>query len=187
MNYWDKRYKDTLTNGATGMMKAKGNDLADESIFNIIKYMIEGTDYKSALDFGCGLGNKIPLLESIGIKKIYGYDISSVALKQAEKRYPKYGFSDNLNAIENVDLIYCHFVLQHIMDDVDLFEVLNRLRLIGKELIVVDNISDKLRLPYMVFRSESRHDNFFEVSGWQEKASAITKIGDEYVKIWRLE
>lgn len=186
MNYWDNRYNQTLQNGSTGMMKANGNDSADNDIFSVIKLMLDGKTYESAFDFGCGLGNKIPFLESIGCKRIYGFDVSNVALDVARKRYPMYGFVEDPTFIEGVDLIYAHFVFQHVMDDCDLFSTISLLRVIGKEMIVIDNVSDKPDLSYMRFRSESKHEDIFSVTGWEECSSAIIKIGDEYAKIWRL-
>jgi SAM-dependent methyltransferase len=186
VSYWDDRYVKTLLNGSTGMMRADGNDNADLGIFECIKYMTDGKDYDSILDYGCGLGNKVEFLESLGALRIYGYDISDVAINQASIRYPSHRFANTLEFFPDVDMAYCHFVLQHIMDDSDLVKVLSDLRLRACEMIVIDNISDKPDLGYIRFRSDDRHEDLFRVTGWEDVANAVTKIGDETVKIWLL-
>lgn len=179
MSYWDDRY-----------MKTKPASWQENGIiiFKEVTPMLVRGNYKKMLDFGCGDGGSFEFLNEIGEGYI-GFDTSKVAIQQAKEKYPLGLFINVPAKGRNFDLIYCGFVLQHILDDDELLERLKEFRVMlgrGGELLVIDNISRKDNLGYMIFRSEVEHETLFEMACFEVAESKIVKIDNEDVKIWRM-
>jgi SAM-dependent methyltransferase len=71
----------------------------------------------AALDYGCGNGVLTQLL-SVALPKwkIYGTDISSQAIANAEMRYPQFHFFVDEAQMQKFDLVFTHHVLEHVYD-----------------------------------------------------------------------
>lgn len=74
---------------------------------------------KSIIDFGCGVGNSLPLLrEIIGSHRIAGIDISADSIAMAKKRLEnmdiELGTLSEIPARAEFDLAFCNGVFHHI-------------------------------------------------------------------------
>jgi SAM-dependent methyltransferase len=74
---------------------------------------------RAALDFGCGVGNSLPLLrELLAAEKIAGIDVSAESIATARQRFPQSEFQlatcDELPASASFDLAFCNGVFHHI-------------------------------------------------------------------------
>lgn len=73
----------------------------------------------AVLDFGCGIGNSLPLLrEHLAAQHVAGIDVSSESIAIARQRFPQAGFElatcDELPATAKFDLAFCNGVFHHI-------------------------------------------------------------------------
>lgn len=176
MSYWDNRY----IQGIHPQWKANG-----ELVKNEIKELINSGN--SCLDYGCGEGSFYKFLSNLYINYT-GFDISNVAINLAMNSYGN-NFTNEFNDKKRYDLVFCCFVLQHIISDDELLEKLKQFRLMlnrNGSLFVIDNISHKDNLGYMIFRSEGEHEALFEMACFEMIESKKIKIDNEDVKIWRL-
>lgn len=78
-------------------------------------------DSGEAIDFGCGNGVFTQVLKQAlpGGWKVYGMDISAVAIENARKRYPHCTFfvaGDREFASKKFDFAFTHHVLEHVYD-----------------------------------------------------------------------
>jgi SAM-dependent methyltransferase len=76
----------------------------------------------SVLDFGCGVGNSLPLLRQLlSASHVAGVDISSESIATARKRFPDDGFQlttcDQLPTAATFKLAFCNGVFHHIPPD----------------------------------------------------------------------
>lgn len=103
------------------------------------------SDKKNILDYGCGTGGSIDIfLRYVKNKKfiIYGVDIAEMALKRAQKKYPKYKFyriqNNKISQIKDssMDGAYMMHVLHHSTGHKKMFkEIYAKLNHGGKFLI----------------------------------------------------
>jgi SAM-dependent methyltransferase len=81
--------------------------------------LLEGLDYKSVLEVGCGAGHNFPLLRQ---DRITGVDVSGEALRRAHERAPGaelHQLDIQSQRLEDTwDLVFCSLVLEHLPDDV---------------------------------------------------------------------
>jgi SAM-dependent methyltransferase len=89
----------------------------------LVSGILEGLEYESVLDVGCGQGENYGLLSrGRRLARFGGIDISNVALDEARKRIPSAEFW-NLDIqkehLESVwDLVHCSLIFEHLPDDV---------------------------------------------------------------------
>ncbi|MCC6508586.1 MAG: methyltransferase domain-containing protein [Pirellulaceae bacterium] len=74
---------------------------------------------KRVLDFGCGVGNSLPLLRDLlGASHVAGVDVSHESIEMARQRFPNAGFQlgtvEQLSGAGNFDLAFCNGVFHHI-------------------------------------------------------------------------
>ncbi len=80
--------------------------------------MVDGLDFRSALDVGCGAGHNRPLLAAAD--RVVGVDVSERALEQARRRAPgEYRLLDIQERAlpESFDLVFSSLLLEHLPDD----------------------------------------------------------------------
>ena len=78
------------------------NDLSRKVVSHyIMQYQI-----KSAVEFGCGLGNTMNFIQKATNIKTLGIDISETSIKKAKKKHPEMSFE--VNNVENI-LDYSQF------------------------------------------------------------------------------
>ena len=96
--------------------------------YNVIK---SNFDFKSYLDYGCGLGFLLKRVEKDKkIKTISGYDINKFAIHQSRKNTSRSVIYENIEDIKNkFDLISILHIIEHIDDDnlKDTFSKIKRL------------------------------------------------------------
>lgn len=78
-----------------------------------------GVSAASVLDFGCGVGNSLPLMrELLSARQVTGIDVSSDSIATARRRFPGTGFQlttcDQLPRSAVFDLAFCNGVFHHI-------------------------------------------------------------------------
>ncbi len=70
---------------------------------------------RSAIDFGCGIGTSVPLLQNlIGLEQVVGIDVSREILAEAAKRHPQTRFFVPEDFSGSVDLVFSNGVFHHI-------------------------------------------------------------------------
>lgn len=83
-----------------------GKDIGNETITKIIKEVVKEYAIQSAVEFGCGTGYWIRLLDQVGIRYILGIDGSEKMLKIAMKKDYKNKVCfqlDNITRIKKID------------------------------------------------------------------------------------
>ncbi|NTU73473.1 class I SAM-dependent methyltransferase [Candidatus Roizmanbacteria bacterium] len=91
-----------------------------QRIFEVIR-SLELPDVGEAIDFGCGNGVLTNVIKQALPRgwKVYGTDISTIAVENAKKRYPECIFlaaGDSEFASKKFDFLFTHHVLEHVYD-----------------------------------------------------------------------
>jgi SAM-dependent methyltransferase len=112
--YWNKRFKSGSWN------KAGRKQTIHYALGNVL-YMDLDKDFAgSILDFGCALGDAIPIFKSAFPNAIfYGIDISDEAIKICKENYgdlATFSSGSHQNVTEK-DIIIASHVMEHITDD----------------------------------------------------------------------
>lgn len=106
----------------------------------IIRKIIGGLFFNSALDVGCGEGSNLIFFKSIKNDLLLsGIDISKEALNTAKIKLPSADFylldCQSSKLYKKFDLVYCIDVVEHLTDDLaairNLFDMTNKYCLIG--------------------------------------------------------
>lgn len=126
------------------------------------------------LDFGCGEGRYIEEFLKVNPYKIVGIDISSYAIKEAKKKFPKaklYALSgDEKLPIknENIDFILAADVIEHIFDVSNFLLEMNRCLKKGGKIFIstpyygtIKNLVIALIGFEIVYSPHSQHIRFF--------------------------
>lgn len=111
--YWETRFiKNWKGNG-----EIQTTEYAKENVKNLpIKNYFKGT----LLDFGCAMGDAIPIYaKSFPNAKLIGVDISETAIKLCKEKYGTIAdfFSGSIKDIPPVDVIIASHVMEHITND----------------------------------------------------------------------
>jgi SAM-dependent methyltransferase len=107
--YWDERF--------TRNWESRGGRL--QSALFAAGFAAQGIRFEeevaTVLDLGCGLGDALPVLDSMfPTAKIYYSDLSQVAMSQAARRYGN--FAQKWDGTSPVDLVYCSNVVEHVKE-----------------------------------------------------------------------
>jgi SAM-dependent methyltransferase len=113
--YWDKRFDtgDWENNG--GRHQTRQFAISQVPFFDIPKNYL-GT----ILDFGCGLGDALPIYKkTFPNAKLVGIDISEKAINKCKETYGQLGefICGNHNDVPQVDVIIASNVFEHLDDD----------------------------------------------------------------------
>lgn len=170
--------------------------------FEAIKKMMNGCKGKS-LDIGCHSGNITKLIADFTVGETYGLDISSQAIKYAQKKYPDLHFraapaQNKLPYADNYfDLITCFDVLEHLPDLERVIQEIKRVLKKGGYLIIgmpIENILWKI-IWFFWTKSKGRvwegtHINNFTNQFLIDlfKKNDFTKIQEEKIHLgmWRI-
>lgn len=111
--YWENRFsKNWKKNG-----QIQTTEYAKANIRNLpIKPDFQG----SILDFGCAMGNAIPIYsQNFPQAELIGYDISEIAIEECKRKYSAIAnfYAGTLNDIPLVNVIIASHVMEHITND----------------------------------------------------------------------
>ncbi|WP_431857279.1 class I SAM-dependent methyltransferase [Azospirillum sp.] len=135
---WEHKWNDMRRYGPTG-----------RHLRRIVTDMVQGLDYDSVLDVGCGQGSLLETLMPLKPNARYaGIDFSEKALEVARRRAPHAEFATLDVAAGHLDrrfdLVLCTDVVEHIEDDNAAFR--NLAAMTGKYLLV-SSLQGRMR-PY---------------------------------------
>jgi SAM-dependent methyltransferase len=108
---------DDVWNDIYGDMQDRGP--THRHMRRMVSHLLEGLDYRTALEVGCGAGHNFGLLRG---SRITGVDVSGEALRRARDRAPDAELhqldiqTDRLGG--TWDLVFSSLVLEHLPDDV---------------------------------------------------------------------
>lgn len=133
----DKKYYNLAHEGS--------NDLQHPATLVLLKLFNKS---EKVLDMGCGEGTRLATLlkyADFSNKKVYGIDVSKIAITLARKSYPSINFS--VGNLENLpyktqafDLLYSAFVFEHLTDPEKVIkEALRVLKTDGLFMIIAPN------------------------------------------------
>ncbi len=122
--YWEKRF-------SSGSWNKSGRRQTEEYAKANITAMKISPDFNGKIiDFGCALGDAIPLYKkSFPNSLIIGLDISETAIKVCKKKYGNIAkfYPTNTTTNTNAEIIIASHVLEHITDDKKVvLELLNK-------------------------------------------------------------
>jgi SAM-dependent methyltransferase len=124
--YWENRYK----SGGDSGFGSYGNPAKEKA--NYINNTLRSFEIKSVIDFGCGDGNQLGLLE-LGNCSYLGIDIACASIQICEKKYTDSNLNfmyvvdfDSLN-LPSCDLALSMDVIYHLTDNDTYFSYLDKL------------------------------------------------------------
>jgi SAM-dependent methyltransferase len=118
MEYWEKRFS------SHDWEKKGGRWQTENYAKKHIKYMQISSNFEGGiLDFGCGLGDAIPIYrKQFPYAKLFGIDISHSAIIKCKERFgeiAEFTQGDYKN-VPNTDIIIASDVLEHLNNDRDI-------------------------------------------------------------------
>jgi SAM-dependent methyltransferase len=130
---------DDLWKGVYGDMQDHGP--THRHMRRLLGRLLDGLEYRSALEIGCGAGHNFELL---GAARVTGVDVSEEALLRARERVPE----AKLKRLDiqdgrlegSWDLVFSSLVLEHLPDDVAALE--NMRAMTGRWLVVTTIAGD---------------------------------------------
>ena len=116
--YWDDRFSSDVWEKKQGRCQTEG------FAKSLLKYINIPSDFSGTLlDFGCGLGDAIPVYkEKFPLAKLIGMDISQSAVDKCREKYnaiATFMQGDHSSAPE-VDVVISSNVFEHLSDDRDI-------------------------------------------------------------------
>ena len=130
--YYDARYSGDYMEGQPAL-----------EVLRVEQLLREAGQARGVLDFGCGRGGWVPLLErTFPGAEIVGVDISATAVEQARASFPRHSFhtfgGDRVPLPdESVDLVFTYHVLEHVLDiDAAVAEIGRVLALGGRACVI---------------------------------------------------
>lgn len=111
---------DAIWRDVYGDMQSVGP--AHRHLRRLLRTLLDGVEYESAIEVGCGAGHNLPLLsEGRQLDALAGVDISARALEEARTRWPE----AELHQLDvqgeapagTWDVVLCSLVLEHLEDD----------------------------------------------------------------------
>lgn len=120
--YWERRYRDGRTSGAG----SEGDEGAYKAAY--VERFIIDNDVDSVIDWGCGDGQVLALIELNGARYT-GIDVSDTIVKRMRERFPDRRFLSPTDAHHrwSHELGLSMDVLFHLPDDADYFRYLDQL------------------------------------------------------------
>ncbi|GHT85267.1 hypothetical protein FACS1894137_09330 [Spirochaetia bacterium] len=124
-DYWDKRFNEKVEGSWTSY---SGESLTAGIAAEIAKRLIIKQNYEGAiLDFGCALGDAIPVYKHyFPFAKFIGVDISTKGIELCKKKFGNIAmfYACNIDDIPHVDTIIASNVMEHITDNKEYVEKL---------------------------------------------------------------
>ena len=136
-NFWNERYKSGGNSGTGSYGRAA--DWKAEYVNNVLlEYNV-----RSILDFGCGDGNQLSLLNLNGIQYT-GLDVSTHILEQNTRKFPQHTFKTFDPALKDrADLCLSMEVIFHLMTDEEYNSYMFKLQEAADKLILIFSSYDE--------------------------------------------
>lgn len=114
--YWENRF-------ATGEWEEKrGREQTRQFAETQIKYLKITSDFSgSILDFGCGLGDAMPVYHAAYPRaSLMGIDISEAAITKCKERYGSFAqfIQGDYSVVQDVNVIIASNIFEHLSDDI---------------------------------------------------------------------
>ena len=187
MAFWEDYYKQIRDNGNVGVMTWEKETHPADYYKKVESILPESSGH--VLDYGCGLGHWHDFFVNHGYA-YYGYDIATVAIEEACRRYPDSVFFKDYRTAENMDVIFCHFVLMHVMKDDDVIALLKSFKPLLSDngyVVVIDNTSGKPPKDYINFRTVPIFERLFTKADLHIVQAIPSKAyNGEDINLWRL-
>lgn len=121
-SYWDNRFKSGDWENKSGRKQTQ-----DFATSQIVNFNIPANFSGSILDFGCALGDAIPIYKKhFPFAQLYGIDISEDAIKKCREQYGELAtfIQGTHEDVPPVDIIIASNVFEHLSNDIDVARVL---------------------------------------------------------------
>lgn len=176
--YWDDRFIEDWE-------RKKGRVQTENFAREQIKYFDIEKDFSgSILDFGCGLGDAIPVYkENYPNAKISGVDISTTGIEKCNKRYGEIAnfIAGSYDDVPEVDVIISSNVFEHLSHNIDVAKkLIDRCK---KLYIIVPYKEYPLSLEHIntydeFYFHEINPDRtiIFQSKGWTEYGMSLLKL-----------
>ena len=162
--YWDERYQKGGTSGAGSY-----GVLADFKA-EIINSFLKEYKISKTIEFGCGDGNQLGLIQ---YKNYIGIDISDQAVKKCKFMYEKdenkefFVYSLEKKSFENLDcdLVVCLDVLYHIIDEKDYLQTLKDIFSLSSKYVIIYTILDKPNIDlseHLIYRDINLYKDIYK-------------------------
>lgn len=153
--YWDNRF-------TSGSWDKNGQKQTTEYAKENIKHINIPANFNgSILDFGCALGDAIPIYRAALLNaKIYGLDISQSAISICKQKYENLAtfISGDYKKAPIVDVIICSHVMEHISNDKEVIEAL--LKKCNNLIVIVPYKESPLFPEHVNYYEKSYYDKF---------------------------
>jgi trans-aconitate methyltransferase len=120
IDFYDKRYED-------GYME-EWDDIKKNKVIEVLG-LLNLPETGKALDFGCGNGVFTNIIKKALPKwDVYGVEISSIAVKNAKKKFPDCNFFEISEAekhLKSFDFLFSHHVIEHVQNLDETFKIIN--------------------------------------------------------------
>jgi cyclopropane fatty-acyl-phospholipid synthase-like methyltransferase len=168
--YWNRRYRDGRTSGAG----SEGEEGAYKAAY-LSQFMVDN-DVKTVVDWGCGDGQVLELVELPQGSQYIGVDVSQIIVARMRKKFagPRYLFHTPdafaSGTRTQLDLALSLDVLFHLPDDVDYFGYLDNLFNSAKRFVIIYATNHPTgRTARHVFRREFTPDVAERFPEWKLK------------------
>ncbi len=137
-----------------------------EIVRSVVQRLATGLNIKSALDFGCGVGDVSRMLLSMGLE-VYGYDPFVVPTLRDGRFHHLSKLAEVTTAMPPVDLAVSVTVLDHILDEEELDAALGVIRdkTNGPLIMLEYALSDQVERPAGMHRND--YQAFRTVEEWR--------------------
>lgn len=120
IDFYDKRYED-------GYME-EWDDIKKNKVKEVLG-LLNLPEKGKALDFGCGNGVFTNIIKKALPKwDVYGVEISSIAVKNAKKKFPDCNFFEISEAekhLKSFDFLFSHHVIEHVQNLDETFAIID--------------------------------------------------------------
>jgi cyclopropane fatty-acyl-phospholipid synthase-like methyltransferase len=180
LDYWDKRYGDIGGEKTVGHKHWNDQEYKEQNkkTFDFLDKYIDMEQRKRVIDFGCGICRfQNYLYYKFSLEHYIGMDIAGAVINENEKNkrgvfYLINDYSSISNDINNIDLIWTAFVLQHVIDDKLLLNYLKEFKKVlnpGGRMIFLETSEywEGDEIDYMKKRTFDDYKNLLNEAGFQ--------------------
>lgn len=176
--YWEKRFQNDWE-------KRNGRKQTENFAKSQSKYFKFDSSFNGViLDFGCGLGDAMPVYKEFFPKaKLIGIDISTIAIAKCKEKYGDIAefLAGDITIIPEVDIIIASNVLEHLDNDIEIAKKL--LKNCNQLYVTVPYKEHPLSTEHINYYDEdyfsmigSSESRIFYSAGWTEYGARLIKL-----------